>query len=578
MENSLPLLQLDQLSLSFESKNGLSPLLNAVSLDVFSGKTLALVGESGSGKSMTALAVMQLLPSNARVHRDSRILFKQHDLLTVSQKAMRKIQGRQIGIVFQNAMSAFNPVLTIGYQLHEVLRCHFRLSHAMERERILALLDEVGIVNPRQCYASYLHELSGGMRQRALIAMALAAEPELLIADEPTTALDVTVQKQVLTMLRTLQVKRRMGMLFISHDLGVVAHIADTVAVLYRGEVVEQADAKDFFQCPKQSYSRQLLTSLDFFRNPTFEGSGFAGPALESSCTDVCTKVPRSDSSSHSSLKASVESSFLLNMKDGSLKIVNNKVPLLKVKDLSVCFSRKKSFKAIANVNFNLSRGKTLALIGESGSGKTTTGKAILQLLSNISGEIYFEGRLLNNLSRFDLKRLRKDIQVIFQDPYSALNPRMTIADILEEGMLIQGIGKTRLTRLCRMDDLLVAVGLNPEDKQRYPHEFSGGQRQRICIARALTVDPKLLICDEPTSALDASVQAQILKLLRQLQQERELAYLLITHNFGVVSYLADDVAVMYRGQIVEYGPSQQILSFPQHPYTQQLLDSVLTV
>jgi len=530
MENPSPLLQIDQLSLSFQSQAGLSPLLKSISLVVLPGQTLALVGESGSGKSMTALAVMQLLPSAARVHRDSRVLFKQQDLLSLPQRAISRVRGRQIGIVFQNAMSAFNPVLTIGYQLHEVLRCHFNLSQALERERILELLDEVGIVNPQQCYAAYPHQLSGGMRQRALIAMALAGEPELLIADEPTTALDVTIQAQVLATLQAVQAKRCMGMLFISHDLGVVARIADSVAVLYHGEIVEQAKARDFFQHPQQAYSQQLFAAL-----------------------------PK--------VKVRQPSRFV------SQSIAD---PLLKVENLSVHFP--KLANAVNQVSFYLNKGKTLALIGESGSGKTTTGKAILQLLPNISGQIYFEGRLLSDLNQADLKSLRKDIQVIFQDPYAALNPRMTIASSIEEGMLVQGIGRTAVERGQRIDNLLAAVGLPLDYKQRYPQALSGGERQRVCIARALAVEPKLLICDEPTSALDVSVQAQILKLLDQLQKERGLTYLLITHNFGVVGYLADDVAVMHRGQIVEYGPSQQILSAPQHPYTQKLLASVLTV
>lgn len=534
------MLQIENLNLSFQLENSLVPLLKSISLNVSSGKTLALVGESGSGKSMTALAVMQLLPSNSRVHINSHILFKQQDLLNLSQREMGKIRGRQIGIVFQNAMSAFNPVLTIGYQLHEVLRCHFNLSKIVERERILELLDEVGIVNPTQCYVSYPHQLSGGMRQRALIAMALAAEPELLIADEPTTALDVTVQAQVLAILQSIQEKRRMGMLFISHDLGVVARVADTVAVLYRGEIVEQADANDFFHQPKQAYTKQLFASL---------------PVMKTQQADVSRSL-------------------------------STEIPLLAVNNLSVYFTLGKGFlgfrkdliKAVDGVSFNLYSGRTLALVGESGSGKTTIAKAILQLLPNSSGDIFYANQLLSNLKHKDLKKLRKNMQVVFQDPYAALNPRMTITDILEEGMLVQGIGENAAERMPHIDELLLAVGLNQDYKTRYPHELSGGERQRICIARALIVDPKLLICDEPTSALDVSVQAQILKLLRKLQTDRNLAYLLITHNFGVVSYLADEVAVLYRGKIVEYGTSQQILTSPQHPYTQKLLASVLTI
>ena len=536
MSKFLPsLLHIDNLSLSFKSKAGLQPVLKSLSFNVLPGETLALVGESGSGKSMTALAIMQLLPSVARVCKDSRIVFKQQDLLALPQRAIRKVRGRQIGIVFQNAMSAFNPVLTIGYQLHEVLRCHFNLSRRVQKERILELLDEVGIAHPGQCYQSYPHELSGGMRQRALIAMALAAEPELLIADEPTTALDVTVQAQVLDTLQTIQSKRRMGILFISHDLGVVACVADRVAVLYKGEIIEQASKADFFRSPQEAYSQKLFAAL---------------------------VLSDSDPKSTCFIKE---------------KESTDKYPLLKVENLCVYFPKQK-LKAVQDLSFNLKKGSTLALIGESGSGKTTTGKAILQLLANTSGRIYFEGQLLNNLNYLNLKNIRKNIQVIFQDSYSALNPRMTIASSLEEGMIVQSIGKTGAERRQRVNDLLLAVGLHPDFKDRYPGELSGGERQRVCIARALAVEPKLLICDEPTSALDVSVQGQILRLLRELQEKRGLAYLVITHNFSVVNYLADEVAVMYRGQIIEHGSKEKILLYPQQEYTKKLLNSVLLI
>jgi peptide/nickel transport system ATP-binding protein len=440
-------------------------------------------------------------------------------------------------MIFQEAMAALNPVLTIGEQINEVLKCHFSLANSQRRDKILSLLEDVGIKDPPMCSQSYPHQLSGGMKQRAMIAMALAAEPGLLIADEPTTALDVTIQAQILELLRNIQKNTAMSLLFITHDLGVVAKIADRIAVMQKGKIVEQAKTDDFFAQPQHLYSRQLLNAIPSWRNRERE----------------------------------------------IRHVAVHEQPELKVESLKVYFPIRKGvlkrtvgyIKAVDDVTFSLYEGQTLALVGESGSGKTTTGKGILRLTPPTSGKIQYEEQLLADLNAKVMHQMRGKLQIIFQDPYASMNPRMTVAEIIEEGMAAQNIGRSALERRARIDELLELVGLKADHKFRYPHEFSGGQRQRICIARALAVQPKIIICDEPTSSLDVTVQMQILKLLLQLQKKSGLAYLLITHDFSVVAYLADEVAVMYQGKIVEHGPVEHILHTPQHSYTQKLLASV---
>lgn len=448
---------------------------------------------------------------------------------------MREIRGAKIGMIFQEALVALNPVLTIAQQIKETLQQHTQLTKKQIYARTLELLQAVGIADVNHCAHAYPHQLSGGMRQRAMIAIALAANPILLIADEPTTALDVTLQAQVLKLLKDIQAKTGMSLLFISHDLAVVAQMADRVVVLQNGRAVEQATAVDFFTHPQHPYSKKLFA---------------ASPSLHVQAQH-----------------------HLTNQTNTLLKVENLKVyfPIR-----SGIFRRTVGYiKAVDDISLTLAAGETLALIGESGSGKTTTGRAILQLIKPTAGQVAFENFQLTQISSKQLRHLRSEMQIIFQDPYASLDPRMLISDIIEEGMRIQKIGKTSKQRQARIDELLTLVGLDPNAKSRYPHEFSGGQRQRICIARALAVEPKLLICDEPTSALDVSIQMQILKLLRHLQQELGLSYLLITHNFGVVNYLAQRVAVMYQGKIIEHGPTNEILLNPQQNYTKQLLSVV---
>ena len=535
-----PLLEINNLSIGFQSKSRIEPAIHDIGFGIHRGETFALVGESGSGKSVTALSTMQLLPAAARVGKHSQIILEHNDLLQLSEIEMRKIRGRRIAMIFQEAMAALNPVLTIGNQIDEVLKSHFSISKDERRTRILSILEDVGIKDPPMCSQSFPHQLSGGMKQRAMIAMALAATPDLLIADEPTTALDVTIQAQILDLLKEIQKKTTMSILFITHDLGVVAQIADRIAVMQNGKIVEQASSADFFTNPQHIYSQQLLTAI---------------PGWENRERDV-------------------------------VEIRANEKPKLKVENLKVYFPIQKGIlkrtvahvKAVDDVSFSLYAGRTLALVGESGSGKTTSGKGLLWLTPPTAGKIEYDEQLLSNLNARIMHQMRGKLQIIFQDPYASMNPRMTVAEIIEEGMAAQKIGKTEDERTASIEELLEQVGLSAEHKYRYPHEFSGGQRQRICIARALAVEPKVIICDEPTSSLDVTVQMQILKLLGQLQKSKGLAYLLITHDFSVVAYMADEVAVMYQGKIVEHGPVEHILHSPQHPYTQKLLASVPTI
>lgn len=515
-----PLIEINHLTVAF-GRNA-KPAISQLSVSLQRGQCLALVGESGSGKSMTALAVMQLLPLTAQVSDRSQILWEGKNLLRFSERTMRQIRGFKISMIFQDAISALNPVLTIQQQMNEILKKKYRHIQS----RALQLLEEVGIKNSARVYHSYPHQLSGGMRQRAMIAMALAGEPEMIIADEPTTALDVTIQAQVLSLLNRLKNERNITLLFISHDLGVVSQLADEIAVLKAGRVVEHESRDQFFQQPKEDYSRRLLAAI---------------PTLETK-RDTKTKA----------------------------------TALLEAKALKIYFPVKKGIfrrkvadiKAVDGISFKVPAGKTLALVGESGSGKTTTAKAIVRLIAITEGRIQFQSKNLVALSEWKMKRVRKDIQMIFQDPYTSLNPRRMIADSLSEAMSAQKIIRKRQAQLNYMDELLKQVGLSPDYKWRYPHEFSGGERQRICIARVLALKPKLLILDEPTSALDVSIQMQILKLLEKIQKEHNIAYLLITHNLGIVAYLAHEVAVMKEGKIVEQGPTQLLLKDPSHSYT----------
>jgi peptide/nickel transport system ATP-binding protein len=462
------------------------------------------------------------------------------NLFDLPEYTMRDIRGGKIAMIFQEPQSSLNPVLTAGQQIGETLQRHKGLKGNKQRDRIIELLNEVGIPEPERRIDDYPHQFSGGMKQRIMIAMALAGEPSLLIADEPTTALDVTIQAQILKLMQKLQDDTGMAIMFITHDLGVASEIADHIAVMNAGKIVETNTRREFFASPQHEYSKHLFSMVP-------------SKAKRDSEAKMSAKSPDKDKT------------------------------LLTVKDLKVYYPVRKGLfkrvvgyvKAVDDVSITIHRGETVAMVGESGSGKTTMGKGILQLIKPTNGQVMFEGTELTHLDDAEMRRRRTDIQVVFQDPYSSMNPRMMVSDIIMEGMIAQNIGSSLEDRLQRVDKLLEQVGLLPEHKFRYPHEFSGGQRQRICIARALAVEPKLIVCDEPTSALDVSVQAQILRLLKQLQDDLGLAYLFITHNISVVEYIAHYVAVMYDGKIVEQGKVDDVLYNPQHPYTQKLLSAV---
>ena len=533
------ILQVKNLTVSTGTGTKKTDIVNNISFNIKRGETFVLLGESGSGKSITALSIMRLLPAAIKIS-DGSVILHTTNLFQLPENKMRKIRGAKIGMIFQEPQTSLNPVLTAGQQISETLRQHDNLSKKQCIKRSIELLDAVGIPDAERRINEYPHQFSGGMKQRIMIAIALAGKPDLLIADEPTTALDVTIQAQVLNLLRKLQSETGMSILFITHDIGVASQMADHIAVMQNGSIVELKTKKELFSNPENSYTQKLFDAIPSWEKRTDENE--------------IEEIERTERTS-----------------------------LLKVKDLKVYYPiRKGIFKrtighvrAVDSVTIDLHAGETVAIVGESGSGKTTMGKGILQLLEVTSGDITYQKTDLNKLDAPSLRKLRSDIQIVFQDPYSSMNPRMMVNDIIQEGMLAQGVGESKKERDEHTVKLLEQVGLLPEHRYRYPHEFSGGQRQRICIARALAVKPKLIICDEPTSALDVSVQAQILSLLKDLQKEYQLGYLFITHNISVVEYIAHYVAVMYEGKIVEQGAVEKILKNPKNPYTKNLLSAV---
>ncbi len=612
MNNPDPILKVSDLKTWFHTDADIVRAVDGISFEVRRGETFALLGESGCGKSMTALSIMRLVPEPAGRIVSGEILLNGQDLCALPEVAMRPLRGHRISMIFQEPMTSLNPVITVGDQIAETLQYHFSLDGAAAKKRACDLLVSVGIADPVRRYDEYPHQMSGGMKQRIMIAMALAGEPEVLIADEPTTALDVTIQAQILDLLRRLQRERGMAILLITHDLAVVAEMADRIAVMYAGQIVETAERAAFFSDPRHPYSQKLFHSLPN-RNKRGESLGvirgsvpplnreFAGCRFANRCDSAwgaCeTIVPRWIAETAGGVRCHLyDPSIAVTRPAGATGAAvsltaggNGKTPvqtngsLLQVTDLKVHFPIQKGLlkktvghvKAVDGVSLSLAAGRTIALVGESGCGKTTAGKAILQLIRPTGGTVRFGDIELTTLSGPALREKRGDCQIIFQDPYASLNPRMRVGDIIKEGIEAQRRAKSSAEAEARLDRLLEQVGLPAEAKQRYPHEFSGGQRQRICIARALAVDPKVIICDEPTSALDVSVQAQILNLLKDLQERLGLAYLFITHNLSVVEYFAHEVAVMYLGRIVEYGPVETVLNTPQHPYTRALLSAV---
>ena len=536
-----------------------------LSFHVDQGKTLAIVGESGSGKSVSSLAIMRLIENGGGRIVSGSMQFQRRDgssldLVKASQPTMRSIRGAEIAMIFQEPMTSLNPVFTVGEQIAESIRLHQRKSHSAARAEALRMLELVRIPEARRVLDRHPHQLSGGMRQRVMIAMALSCKPSLLIADEPTTALDVTIQAQILQLIRSLQEEMHMGVMFITHDMGVVAEIADRVVVMCRGEKVEENQVGPIFAAPAHAYTKSLLAAVP--RLGAMRGTDLPqrfGIAAETATTSAST------SASTSTLPAKLPS-------DGE--------PILRVRDLTTRFDVKSGLlgrvkqrvHAVEKVSFDLYPGETLAIVGESGCGKSTTGRSLLRLVEISGGKVEFGGRNLADLPREELRHLRRDIQFIFQDPFASLDPRMTVGYSIMEPLLVHGMKEGAQARV---DALLTRVGLLPEHAQRYPHEFSGGQRQRICIARALALNPKIVIADESVSALDVSIQAQIVNLMLDLQAELGISFIFISHDMAVVERISHQVAVMYLGQIVEIGPLRAIFENPQHPYTRKLMSAV---
>lgn len=601
------LLKVDNLKTYFGDLNN-KPVraVDGVSFSINKGETFALLGESGCGKSMTALSLMQLVPSPAGTIVEGSVLFNGDDLLTRSEIEMRSVRGNRIAMIFQEPMTSLNPVLTVQQQIEEVLLYHRNIKGPAAWDEILRLLNSVGIPVPEERAKDYPHQLSGGMKQRVMIAMALASEPDLLIADEPTTALDVTIQAQVMTLLRDIQKQTGMAILLITHDLAIVSDFVDHVAVMYAGEIVEYAKRRDFFKTPLHPYSIKLFSSLPVKskRNQELDviqgivpplTTVFSGCRFYERCPNAISEcnsaaIDLLNQKSGHSVRCLRYSNNALNfiteqdkMVFDSYKNTESNEVVLKVDKLKVHFPIHKGiFKKVAayvyavdGVNLKLKKGKTLALVGESGCGKTTVGKALLHLNEITAGKLELKGDDISSPSKAQLKKLRTQAQIIFQDPYSSMNPRKRVGEIIDEGMLALNPEWSSVERMQKVKTLLKQVGLAETAISLYPHEFSGGQRQRICIARALAVNPEILICDEPTSALDVSVQAQMLNLFKQLQQDYNLSYLFITHNLSVVEYLADNIAVMYLGRIVEQGSVDDIMDNPQHPYTRALLSAI---
>jgi len=613
------MLQTQDLKVALDAELGLVKAIDGLTLSIQRGETFALVGESGCGKSMTALALMRLLPENGRV-TSGEVRLDRDDLLALPEAGMRAVRGGRIGMIFQEPSTSLNPVMKIGAQLVEAIEAHTSLRGEPARAKAIEWLRRVGIPEPERRIDDYPFRMSGGQKQRVMIAMTLATEPDFLVADEPTTALDVTIQAQVLELLKQLQKEQGLGLLLITHDLAVVAGMAHRVALMYAGQIIEVAKADDFFANPKHPYARALLRALPDARRrgqalqaipgtvpvltQAFAGCRFA-PRCDRVMAHCATVVPeltgiygREQSGDLHAVRCLLfaPGASIAPATGGPTRVEAKRAPardtaaaaapLLDVQGLRVRFPirsgllqrGKRFFNAVDDVSFSVAERETLALVGESGCGKTTTGKAIVQLLrgtATLEGQALLQGRNLFELSGQALTQARRDIQIIFQDPFASLNPRMRVLDILDEGMISLLPEVDAAARRKRIEELVDQVGLRRDALERWPHEFSGGQRQRIAIARALAVRPKLIVCDEPTSALDVSVQAQILNLLRDLQHELGVSYLFITHNIGVVEYIADRVAVMRSGRIVEQGDSVSVLEHPQQAYTRALIDAV---
>ena len=575
------LLEVKNLVTEFNTDEGSVKAVKGISFTLYRGETVGIVGESGSGKSVTSLSIMRLIPSPPGKISSGEVIYhtkdgQQIDLLKLSEDEMRKFRGNDISMIFQEPMTSLNPVFTCGDQVMEAILLHQKVDKKRAKEITLEMFEKVQLPDPPRMFDAYPHQLSGGQKQRVMIAMAMSCNPDILIADEPTTALDVTVQKTILELMNDLSMQLESSIIFITHDLGVIGEIADRVIVMYQGNIVETGSVLDIFKSPKHPYTRSLLacrpplgkrlstlpTVKDFMK---VEADGSI-TELSTSVEDAISKVVVSESAT----KARMES-------------LKAKTPILEVRNLQTWFPTSKNFfgkttswvKAVDDVSFNVYPGETMGLVGESGCGKTTLGRTILNLAPAHGGEVLFEGRDILKMNSSDLTELRKDMQIIFQDPYSSLNPRMTIGGAIQEPMTVHGVFSNEKQRKEKVESLLSTVGLDPKHFNRYPHEFSGGQRQRICIARALALNPRFIICDESVSALDVSVQAQVLNLLLDLRQEFGFTYIFISHDLSVVKFMSDRMIVMNQGKIEEMGLADDIYNNPQNAYTQGLIGAI---
>lgn len=573
MSHSQPFISIRNLAVTFRSEEETVTAVNHISLNIMPGEILGIVGESGSGKSVTALSLMQLIQAPGRISA-GEIMYQPPgkpavDLLKLPAASMREYRGAEIAMIFQEPMTSLNPLHTCGRQVAEAIRLHKSVPEKEARRQAIALFERVRIPHPEEAYDKYPHELSGGQKQRVMIAMAISCGPRLLIADEPTTALDVTVQKTILELLRELQQEMGMSVVFITHDLGVIAEIATRVAVMYKGNVVEEGAVADIFNQPQHPYTKGLLAcrpplDLRLRRLPVVSDFLDGGRAADVDAFVRSLVLPEEDVRTRAAM-------------------LEERPPLLKVEGLSTWFPRRRSLlgkvrqwtKAVDDVSFEVREGETLGLVGESGCGKTTLSRTLLRLIEPTYGRIYYKGRDLLSLSAADMREMRRHVQLIFQDPYSSLNPRMTVGQAIIEPMQVHSLYGSDRARKEKVLELLEKVNLRPEHYHRYPHEFSGGQRQRIVIARALALNPEFIICDESVSALDVSVQAQVLNLLVQLQQEFNFTYIFISHNLSVVHFMSDRMMVMNKGKIAEMGPAGEVYHRPQSAYTRQLIAAI---
>jgi peptide/nickel transport system ATP-binding protein len=579
------LLEVEHLVVQFETENGTVTAVKDISFTLFRGETVGIVGESGSGKSVTSLSIMRLIAAPpGRIAGGKITYFKENgdavDLLALSEKEMEKYRGNELAMIFQEPMTSLNPVYTCGAQVLEAILTHQNISKSDAEKQTIALFEKVKLPDPERAFRSFPHQLSGGQKQRVMIAMAMSNNPSVLIADEPTTALDVTVQKTILELMKELQREMNAAIVFITHDLGVIADVADRVLVMYKGEIVEQGTVENLFKSPQHPYTKSLLAC-----RPPLDDRLRRLPVV----ADFMTVEKQSDGSTRIIEKTDSVNRILASVKipqsetDARLVKLMKGEPILRVQNLKTYYPSKKNFwgkpiefvKAVDDVSFDVYEGETLGLVGESGCGKTTLGRTILKLSPATEGSIFYKGKDLTKLNNLEMKELRKDIQIIFQDPYSSLNPRMTVGSAIMEPMQVHNLYKNDAERKEKVIELLETVSLSGEHFNRYPHEFSGGQRQRICIARALALNPKFIICDESVSALDVSVQAQVLNLLIDLRQKMKFTCIFISHDLSVVKFISDRMVVMNKGKIEEMGAADDIYRHPQRDYTKRLIDAI---